>query len=243
MKNTTNAKNFSRNGSPSGGAAEPVEGALPETPEEKGLPPEETAEPTGSEAVPTQPTGEQPASEESAPEENAPETLRARITGLEGEVEKYKDLFLRKAAEFENYKRRMESEVSQTIRFAAERLLLQFLPVADDVDRTLKAAQDSSDYEALLKGIELVSQKLLKTLETQGVTPFDSMEKEFSVDFHDALMMLPRSDCPPNTVTEEVERGYMIGDKVLRHAKVIVSAPALDDHEQASGTDTAQGGS
>ncbi len=161
---------------------------------------------------------------ETVPElkETAPELEEARK-----QIDYYKDLMLRKAAEFENYKRRTENEAASVFKYANEDLLEELLPVMDDFERSLKQSRENTDYDALLKGIELIYQKFSKVLEGRGVKAFLTEGKEFSVDFHDAVMQFPRADVPPHTVIQEVEKGYMINDRVLRHAKVVVStAPA-----------------
>ncbi len=135
----------------------------------------------------------------------------------------FKDQMLRKAAEFENYKRRVESESAAIMRSANEGVLLSLLPVVDDLSRSLKVGRDHKDFEAFYSGVEMIYAKFQKVLERFGVTPFDSVGKPFDVDLHDALLQVPRADVEPHTVVEEVERGYMLFDRVLRHAKVIVS--------------------
>lgn len=130
---------------------------------------------------------------------------------------------LRKAAEFENYKRRSEGDIITIIRNANEGLLLALLPVVDDVGRSLQAGKETQNSEALYAGVEMIRSKFMKILEKHGVTPFESAGKPFDVNYHDALLQVPRSDVPPRTVIQEVEPGYMLNDKVLRHAKVIVS--------------------
>ncbi len=174
--------------------------------------------------------------QEAAPPELPPVTDSvAQMEELQKQVDQYKDLLLRKAAEFDNFKRRIENETSNIVRFATESLIDDLLPVVDDFERSLKHAKESSDYEALVKGIELIYQKLFKVLETRGVKSFETVGKEFNVDFHDALMQMPRKDLPPHTVVEEVEKGYMLNDKVIRHAKVVVSsAPAEEGQADAS---------
>lgn len=151
-------------------------------------------------------------------------------------AEQYKDQLLRKAAEFENYKRRAEIDFANLVRNANEGLVLALLPVLDDFARSLKAGIEKKDFESFLKGIELIQAKLTKILENQGLSPFESVGKPFDVDYHDALLQVPRADIPPHTVVEEVERGYKFNDRVLRHAKVIVSTePSVpeEDHDQA----------
>ena len=146
-----------------------------------------------------------------------------QLEELQKQLDQSKDLLLRKAAEFENYKRRVESDISGIIRFAAESLIADILPILDDFERSLKHSRETKDYDSIVKGIDLIYQKFIKLLENRGVKSFETVGKEFNVEFHDALMQVPRSDLPPHTVIEEVEKGYTLNDKVIRHAKVIVS--------------------
>jgi molecular chaperone GrpE len=136
----------------------------------------------------------------------------------------FKDQFLRKAAEFENYKRRSEAEYLNLVRNANEGLIGALLPIVEDLTRSLKAGSSQPDVEAFHRGVELIYQKLMKVLEAQGLAPFDSSGTPFDVNYHDALLQVARDDVPPGTVVEEIARGYKLNDRVLRHAKVIVSA-------------------
>ena len=160
----------------------------------------------------------------------------AKLEQADQQVAHYKDLFLRKAAEFDNFKRRMESETSAIIKFANEDLLLAILPVIDDLERSLKNTTDEGRNNPFYQGVELIYQKMLKVLETQGVKPFETVGKEFDVHYHDALLQVPKERIPPHTILEEVEKGYLYNDKVLRHAKVIVSAGADPAQEVDAGT-------
>lgn len=167
---------------------------------------------------------QQPAQE--TPQGELPEATpqAVELEELQKQVEMYKDLLLRKAAEFENFKRRSEQEAEAIIKFANEKLLLELLPVVDDFERSLQHSKESADFDALVKGIELIYQKLLKVLESHGVKSFETVGKEFDVNYHDALMQVHKEGVPPHTILQEVEKGYMFHDKVLRHAKVVVSA-------------------
>jgi len=172
---------------------------------------------------------------ENAPVElPSPTAAALELEELQRQLEQTKDLLLRKAAEFENYKRRSESETAFIIRRANEDLVTDILPVVDDLERSLKAGRASSDFESFFKGVELIYQKLFKTLERFGVRPFETIGKEFNVEFHDALMQVPRTDIAPHTVIEEVERGYLLHDRVIRHAKVIVSSTPEQPADDAS---------
>jgi Molecular chaperone GrpE (heat shock protein) len=149
--------------------------------------------------------------------------LNEKIGDLEKQAAQLKDQLLRKAAEFDNYKRRTENDFAALTKFAGENIISQLLPVLDDFNRSLKSVKEKRENDSFTKGIELIYAKLFKVLEAQGLKTMDVVGKEFSVDLHDALMQMPRADVPPHTILEEVDKGYMLFDKVIRHAKVVVS--------------------
>jgi molecular chaperone GrpE len=165
------------------------------------------------------------------------EQLRRELEEAARSAEAYKDQFLRKAAEFENYKRRSETEYLNTVRNANEGLITALLPIVEDLTRSLKSGSKETDGEAFYRGVELIYQKLMKILEGQGLAPFDSSGKPFDVNYHDALLQVARDDVPPGTVVEEIARGYKLNDRVLRHAKVIVSA-AVQSESAPEGSHT-----
>jgi molecular chaperone GrpE len=172
---------------------------------------------------------------EANPAPELPEVTESviQLEDLQKQVDQYKDLLLRKAAEFDNYKRRIESETINIIKYATESLIEDLLPVLDDFERSLKHSKESTDYNGLVKGVELIYQKLIKVLDARGVKPFETIGKEFNVDYHDAVMQLSRTNVPPHTVIEVVEKGYMMDDKVIRHAKVVVSSAPINEREGA----------
>lgn len=135
-----------------------------------------------------------------------------------------KDQLLRKAAEFENYKRRTENEISSLFKYANEGLILELLPVLDDFDRVNNSWNEKHDAETFKKGIELVYDKFNKVLKKQGLKEIDSKGKQFDVNKHEAIMQTPNAELEPNTIVDVAEKGYDLKDKVLRHAKVIVSS-------------------
>ena len=165
------------------------------------------------------------------------EESNLQVEELQKQVNLYKDMLLRKAAEFDNFKRRIENETTNIVRFATESLIDDLLPVLDDFERSLKHSKESKESDALTKGVELIYLKLLKVLEGRGVKTFETVGKEFSVDYHDALMQVPRKDLPPHTVIEEVEKGYMLNDKVIRHAKVVVSSMPPEEQNEIKQSD------
>ncbi|MGA2667571.1 MAG: nucleotide exchange factor GrpE [Ignavibacteria bacterium] len=142
----------------------------------------------------------------------------------EAKINELKDKFLRKAAEFENYKRRMDSELSSFYKYANENLIIELLPVLDDFDRVLNSWDKEHDAENFKKGVDLIYDKFKKVLSKQGLKEMDSKGKKFDVNLHDALLQTPSDDAEPDTVIDEIEKGYLLKDKVIRHAKVIVSS-------------------
>jgi molecular chaperone GrpE len=182
-------------------------------------------------------TEQQPAAEQPQPNETSETTKEEDKTQELAEagkqVEYYKDLLLRKVAEFDNFKKRAESEAAAVVKYAKVDVIQSLLPVVDDFERSLKLSKDTRESEAFLKGVDLIYQKLTKFLEAQGVKEMDSLGKEFDVHYHDALLQVPRNDVPPHVVVEVVEKGYMLDDRVLRHAKVIVSTTPANDGDGA----------
>jgi molecular chaperone GrpE len=157
---------------------------------------------------------------------------KKRESDLQSQLDEMRDKLLRKAAEFENYKRRNETELASFFKFANENLITELLPVMDDFERVLKSWNEKHDVETFKKGGELIYHKFKKVLDKQGVKEIDSTGKPFDVNLHDALLQTPTDEAEPNTVLETVEKGYYLKDKVVRHAKVIVSAPPEKDESE-----------
>lgn len=162
------------------------------------------------------------------------ELAEAKIAELEKQVKEWNDKFLRKAAEFENYKRRTENDQFNLINYAAESFITKLLPVVDDFERSMEHIDDIDSNKSVKDGIKLVYEKLLKLLNEQGVKKMQTKGEPFNVDFHDALMQRKDDSVPPHTVLEEIEPGYLYRDKVIRHAKVIVSEDSSGDSQDSS---------
>lgn len=157
------------------------------------------------------------------PEAEGADALQARIAELEAENQQLRDKALRSVAEVENIRRRADAERRQTLEYANEQLLKQILPIVDDFERTVESGSQTADLEAYRKGVELVRANLLKTLDRIGVKRMQVVGEPFDVHLHEAIMRQP-SDTPEDTVITDVEPGYTYHDRVLRHAKVIISA-------------------
>ena len=145
---------------------------------------------------------------------------------LKQQRDDYYDRLLRKTAEFDNYRKRIERERTQLSEAAAADLLQEMLPLVDDMERALKAdpgTDASAATEAFRRGVELIHQQLLKTLGKRGVKPMDALGQDFDPHFHQAVAHEPADGRREGEVVEEFSRGYMLGDRLLRPAMVKVA--------------------
>ena len=149
------------------------------------------------------------------------DVLKKELTEQSEELEWKSDKNVRLLAEFDNYKRRTQEERSKLFKYAGEELAKAILPILDDLHRTLES-DGKGKARSILEGIELIVAKLDKTLEDQGIVPFDSVGQDFDADLHEALMS-EKSNKGDNVILKEFEKGYKYNDKILRHAKVVVS--------------------
>lgn len=146
-----------------------------------------------------------------------------RIEELENEIAELKDKLLRRAAEFENFKRRTENDQLNLLKYAAESFIIKLLPVIDDFERSLQHIDSSKDVDSIKQGLKLIYDKLMRVLDEQGVKKIESVGQPFDVNYHEALLQRKAEETAPHTVLDEIEKGYMYKDRVIRHAKVIVS--------------------
>ncbi len=154
--------------------------------------------------------------ETAAEEEKAEPTMEEKLADLN-------DKYLRKIAEFDNYRKRTMKEKAELILNGAERTVTAFLPVIDDMERAIDNAAKSDDIEAVREGINMIFQKFEKVLDSLGVKKIDTTDADFNTDFHEAIAMVPgMGEDKKNKVIDCVQTGYMINEKVIRHAKVAV---------------------
>ena len=156
----------------------------------------------------------------SAEEKTTELTVEEQLEAAKKEVEQYKDKYLRAIAEFDNYKKRTMKEKAELILNGGEKTITALLPVLDDFERAL--ADKGEDATAVREGFQLIMKKLEKILEGLGVRPIDTKDKDFDVDFHEAIAMVPAGDDQKGKVIDCVQTGYTLNDKVIRHAKVAV---------------------
>jgi molecular chaperone GrpE len=141
----------------------------------------------------------------------------------ETELADLKDKYLRLAAEFENYKRRTAKERADLFKTANQELMVALLPVLDDFDRARQHTQGTQDPAALQNALDITYNKLNKTLEQKGLTPMNAKGNAFDAELHEAITQIPApSDDLRGKIVDEIEKGYYLGDKVVRHAKVVL---------------------
>ncbi|RAK66199.1 nucleotide exchange factor GrpE [Hymenobacter edaphi] len=155
-----------------------------------------------------------------APDGGAP---KAEASRTDQEVADLKDKYLRLAAEFENYKRRTTKERADLFKTANQELMTVLLPVLDDFERARQHTQNSDDASVVRESIDIVYNKLAKALQQKGLQTMDAKGGAFDPELHEAIAQIPApSEDLKGKVVDEVEKGYYLGDKVIRHAKVVL---------------------
>lgn len=180
-----------------------------------------------------QATAQQPQAEEAQAEQTEAETETEAPVDEESEntqsaeakedleaVNEWKEKYIRLYAEFDNYKKRTLKEKAELILNGSEKTINAILPVADDFERAM--ADPSDDPKAIKDGLELIFKKFEKALDSLGVKKIETQGKDFDVDYHEAIALVPGSDELKGKVIDCVQTGYTLNDKVIRHAKVAV---------------------
>ena len=145
------------------------------------------------------------------------------INELKEQLASLQDKYLRQIAEFDNYRKRILKEKSELILNGGEKVISSLLPVLDDFERALINIKKGGDETTLLQGTELIYQKLLTTLESQGLSKIKTEKEDFNTDFHEAVAMVPVDDeRMKGKVVDCVQTGYTLNNKVIRHSKVAV---------------------
>lgn len=144
-------------------------------------------------------------------------------SNLENEIFEYRDKLVRKAAEFENYKKRTSEEFLRLIETATENLVIKLLPIIDDMNRFQDNYKPEMKSDDLKKGIDLIFDKYLQILKNTGLEEIDVIGKEFDPEIHEALLQVDNPDVESNTIVDQHEKGYTLKNKVIRHSKVIVA--------------------
>ncbi len=145
-------------------------------------------------------------------------------------ADEYFDKMARMQADLENTRKRLEREKQDFIKFANEGIILELLNVLDDLERTVELSETKhQDLPAFLKGVEMILAHLYEMLKEYGVKPIEAKGKKFDPNYHEALMQAESKDLPDQTVMEEMQKGYMLNDRVIRTAKVKVSKKSSEN--------------
>ena len=154
---------------------------------------------------------------------NEPLEEESKLEKLKAEVEDQKDKFVRKVAEFENFKRRSAKERVELIQTAGKEVITDLLDVLDDCDRAQKQIEKSEDTKEIKDGVLLVFNKLRNILSAKGVKPMQTFHEEFNPDLHEAITEIPApNDELKGKILDEIVKGYYLNDKIIRHAKVVI---------------------
>jgi molecular chaperone GrpE len=161
---------------------------------------------------------------EDVKEDDNPEVCEEESDKLRSELDEYKDKYLRLMAEFDNYRKRVLKEKSELILNGGEKVISSILPVLDDIERAEESMTTIEDSKSFQEGVSLIFEKLKTILEKNGLKKMDTVGEQFNVDFHEAIAMVPgQPDELRGKVIDSVQTGYLLNDKVLRHAKVAVA--------------------
>lgn len=160
-------------------------------------------------------------------EKTEEELLQDSVDALKQENSELKDQYLRKQADFENYRKRMAREKADSVRYGNQELLKDLIEVIDNFDRAIKSSADSNDFDSFKDGISMIEQQFTGMLESKwGLTKMNCTGSEYDPNSHEALMMEEASDIEVPTVLEDFQAGYTLHDRVIRPAKVKVGKPA-----------------
>lgn len=145
------------------------------------------------------------------------------VNSLKTELEKINNQYLRLAADFDNYRKRQAQERESLLKYGAEESLKKMIEVLDNVDRAKKSVENIDDINTLKESYDVVFKQIIEVLGKMGLESIDAEGQEFDPNFHEAVMQTPTSEQPENTVVAVMQKGYKLGDKVLRPALVNVA--------------------
>ena len=175
---------------------------------------------------------ESPSEEQQPPAQPAPEPDRtlqadAELTAVKADLEQERDRRLRLMAEYDNYRRRTQTEFQQMAFTAGARIIKALLPVLDDFDRLIHSASDETNSDSIREGVDLINKKLAAMLSAEQLEPLDAEGNPFDPELHEAVAEVEDSSLPAGTVVTEIQKGYRLAGRIIRHSKVMVSrAPA-----------------
>ncbi len=164
------------------------------------------------------------------------DTQKGDIRELEEQLSKEKDRFVRLSAEFDNYRKRKQREIDEFKKFATETVFKQFLPVVDNLERAISSAESNKDLDTLLEGVKMTHKEILKIFQSFNVTPVEAENQEFDPNFHQAVTQKETDEVPENTVTNVLQTGYVLNDRLIRPAMVVVSKRTENEADEPKET-------
>jgi molecular chaperone GrpE len=192
-----------------------------------------------SEDTPLTPPSEEGNADETADAVDPLKDLEEKVTEAQAEARENHDRMLRLAAEFENYKKRTNREMEDLKKYATENLIRQLLTIVDNLERAIASASaDNQNGQGVIDGVALTLAEVMKILEKHNVSPIESLGVPFDPSFHQAMCQEESDEHPPNTVVQEYQKGYMIHDRLLRPAMVVVSKTTQNGQTNEKSVDT-----
>jgi len=166
----------------------------------------------------------------------APEDVEVKdeILELKEQLQQEQDKRVRLLAEYDNYRKRTQNEFAQLIVSANARLIRQLLPALDDFDRLFNQDNQNLDSSSIVQGVEMIYRKLQSVMETEGLKAINAVDAPFDAELHEAIAEIENNEKPVGTVINEVEKGYLLGKNIIRHAKVVVSKEMIKETEDAN---------
>lgn len=155
---------------------------------------------------------------------NHDEETSAQLEKLRQDIAEQQEKLLRVQADYDNFRRRSRLEKEDMAKYASKQVVEQLLPVYDNFDRALQTSKDSQDFEALYTGLDMIYRQFAGVLEQEGLKPMEVIGKPFNPEFHQAVMQVETDEYEEGIIVEELQRGYMLKDKVIRPAMVKVSS-------------------
>lgn len=169
-------------------------------------------------------------------EAGAPASSKPAVDPLaeaKAEAAKYKDQWMRTAADFDNFRKRSRRELEDSRKAGKEDLLKEFLPVFDNLERAVASATRATDIKGVAEGLSMVLRQYTDTLARGGISKVPSVGSEFDPTHHEAIQQVETDEHPPGTIVAEVQPGYMQGDRLIRAAMVVVAKPKAKSSEDA----------
>ncbi len=170
------------------------------------------------------PSGDEPVNQNDEVETSVEEKLTVELQRQQEEARKNYDQYLRALAEVENIKKRSVREREEYLKYANVSMIKKLLPIIDDLHRAIGVARLSRDFEVMTKGVEMTAHSLDELLKGEGVQTIESIGQPFDPQFHQALSVEPSEEHPENTVIEQLQKGYIMHDRVIRPSLVKVSS-------------------